>query len=91
VCANTGYTWDEVGRLTLPRLKALMRYWEAHPPVHLLVASYLGYKAPGVGGVANREAAAEISAMAAEAPSIKGAPRLDTSAWANRKQGAPDG
>ena len=30
----------------MPRLKALNRYWRAHPPVHLLVAAYLGYEAP---------------------------------------------
>lgn len=44
--AGTGWTWDEVGRLTMPRLKALNRYWKKHPPVHLLVASYLGYEMP---------------------------------------------
>lgn len=44
--ACTGWTWDEVGRLTMPRLKALNRYWKKHPPVHLLVAAYLGYEAP---------------------------------------------
>jgi hypothetical protein len=25
---------------------ALFDYWSAHPPVHLLVASFLGYEAP---------------------------------------------
>ena len=44
--ANTGWTWEEVGRLTMPRLKALNRYWVKHPPVHMLVAAYLGYEAP---------------------------------------------
>ena len=42
-----GWTWDQVGELTLPRLKALRRYWRKHPPVHLLVAAYLGYKPRG--------------------------------------------
>lgn len=44
VIACTGWTWGEVGTLTLPRLRALSRYWSQHPPVHLLVAAYLGYK-----------------------------------------------
>ena len=83
MCANTGYTWDEVGRLTIPRLRALMRYWEQHPPVHLLVAAYLGFKPSGA--PTSREAAADIAALASDAPQIKGAPKLDTSAWANRK------
>lgn len=30
----------------MPRLKALNRYWLQHPPVHLLVAAYLGYEPP---------------------------------------------
>ena len=30
----------------MPRLKALNRYWRQHPPVHLLVAAYLGFEAP---------------------------------------------
>jgi hypothetical protein len=33
--------------LTLPRVKALQRYWRDHPPVHLMIAGYLGYKPPG--------------------------------------------
>jgi hypothetical protein len=44
VIANTGWTWAEVGKLTLPRLNALFRQWRRHPPVHHLVASYLGFK-----------------------------------------------
>ncbi len=32
--------------LTLPRLAALNRYWADHPPVHLMIAAYLGIK-PG--------------------------------------------
>ena len=31
-------------RLTLPRLAALREYWEDHPPLHLMVAAYLGIK-----------------------------------------------
>jgi hypothetical protein len=32
--------------MTLPRLYALRRYWTRHPPVHLLVAAFVGYKPP---------------------------------------------
>jgi hypothetical protein len=30
--------------LTYPRLVALNKYWQQHPPTHLLAAAYLGYK-----------------------------------------------
>ncbi|WP_040849928.1 hypothetical protein [Nitrospirillum viridazoti] len=37
--------WDEVERqFTLPRYNAMWRYWRAHPPVHLMVAAYMGIK-----------------------------------------------
>lgn len=34
--------------MTLLRYGAMQRYWHQHPPVHILVAGYLGYKAPRV-------------------------------------------
>ena len=30
--------------MTLPRLYALNEYWVDHPPVHIMVAAYLGIK-----------------------------------------------
>jgi hypothetical protein len=30
--------------MTLPRLYDLSRYWKDHPPTHILVAGFLGYK-----------------------------------------------
>jgi hypothetical protein len=30
--------------MTLPQLNELLEYWKDHPPVHELVAGYLGYK-----------------------------------------------
>ena len=30
--------------MTLTRIAAYRRYWEKHPPTHMLVAAYLGYK-----------------------------------------------
>lgn len=35
--------WDDVlDQLDLPSLGAFTRYWKRHPPVHVLVAAYLG-------------------------------------------------
>jgi hypothetical protein len=81
VCASTGYTWDEVGKLTIPRLKAFTRYWQKQPPVHVLVAAYMGYKASDQ---PTQTQSKELDAIAAEAPLIKGLPKLDTSAWETR-------
>ncbi|MBB6251712.1 hypothetical protein [Nitrospirillum iridis] len=40
--------WDDVERqFTLPRYQALWRYWRHHPPVHLMVAAYLGLAPDG--------------------------------------------
>ena len=45
VCASTGWTWDYVAEnVDLPRLECLSRYWDRFPPVHVLVASYMGIK-----------------------------------------------
>lgn len=42
-----GLTWhDARHEMDLPKLAALNRYWEHSPPVHVLVARYLGIKAP---------------------------------------------
>jgi hypothetical protein len=32
--------------MTIPRLSAMTRYWNQNPPVHVLVAGYVGYEAP---------------------------------------------
>jgi hypothetical protein len=32
--------------MTIPRLSAMTRYWNQNPPVHVLVAGYIGYEAP---------------------------------------------
>ena len=34
--------------IDLPMLQSLTTYWGNHPPVHILVAGYLGYKKPDV-------------------------------------------
>jgi hypothetical protein len=49
-------SWEQVGKLTLPRYQAIYRYLAAHPPVQWMVAAYLGIKGDdrGSGGSANR-------------------------------------
>lgn len=43
VAAATGWTWDYISEhVDLPRLAALNDYWSVHPPVHVMVAAYLG-------------------------------------------------
>lgn len=40
-------TFDEVDeQLTLPRYNSLQRFWQKHPPTQILLAGYVGYKAP---------------------------------------------
>ena len=43
--ACTGWTWDYIAEnVDLPRLESLNRYWDQFPPLHVMVASYLGLK-----------------------------------------------
>jgi hypothetical protein len=42
-----GWTWDQcLDQLTAPRLEALEKIWTRWPPVHKLLAAFVGYKAP---------------------------------------------
>lgn len=42
---STGWSWDTIDReMDLMRLSALNHYWDRHPPLHLMVQSYLGIK-----------------------------------------------
>ncbi len=45
---NLGYAWtfEDVEKLTWPRWRALARRLKLHPPVHWLVAGFVGYKPP---------------------------------------------
>lgn len=44
---STGMSWDQARHeMDIPRLEALNRYWKHSPPVHQLVARYMGIKAP---------------------------------------------
>lgn len=45
VIACTGWTWCYIAdHLDLPRLEALNKHWANSPPVHSMVAAYLGIK-----------------------------------------------
>lgn len=48
----TGWTWEQVRQeMTIPRIKAMQRQWVQQPPMHILVAGYLGYKPDAETGV----------------------------------------
>lgn len=64
----TGWTWEQVGRLTLPRLRALYAHWRQHPPTHRLVASYLGYEAPSEPTRSTRHNATAVEGEPAPGP-----------------------
>lgn len=69
----------------LPRLEALEREWKRHPPVHHLVAAYLGYKPPASAGAKQGlDVSEDITPLLGEAgglPIRTDAPKVDTSAW----------
>ena len=51
----TGWSWDTIDReMDLIRFAAMSRYWDRHPPLHLMVQSYLGIK-PVVSSSASRQ------------------------------------
>lgn len=44
---NAGWTFDYVAfNIDLPRLAALNKRWAINPPLHWLVAAYVGFKPP---------------------------------------------
>ena len=59
-----------------------MREWGRHPPVHHLVAAYLGYKPPSSGQTTI--SSVELDQFASMGHAVAGAPKLDSSAWENR-------
>lgn len=44
IIAATGWDWDQVDALTIPRYRALKRYWDDFPPAHLLLRALAGYQ-----------------------------------------------
>ncbi|MFS1524440.1 hypothetical protein ACL7TT_10055 [Microbulbifer sp. 2304DJ12-6] len=40
-----GWTWAHIREnVDLPQLEAMNRYWKRFPPVHVLVAAFVGYQ-----------------------------------------------
>jgi hypothetical protein len=51
---STGWTWDHVeSTVTMDRLTAFNSYWAKHPPIHHLVAGYMGYEPPKKGNLSD--------------------------------------
>lgn len=75
--------------LDLHRLQALTRHWRECPPVHVLVAAYLGYEAPNPSPAASaadlQEATGDLAAALAATPQ-RSALALNDTAW---RQGTP--
>lgn len=70
VAAATGWTWEYIGEcLTLPRLAALQKHWRVHPPVHIMVALFAGYKPPSE--VKAEDTGKTLTDMEAEATKAK--------------------
>jgi hypothetical protein len=65
IIAATGWSWEQVDALTIPRYRALKRYWIEAPPAHLLLRALVGFRPER----RSRSAAAPFEALAALAPS----------------------
>lgn len=75
----------------LPTVDAMTLEWQRHPPVHHLVASYLGYKAPAE----RSTGAAEVTDIDDLLPNLGNVPirqvaPLDTSAFDAQFVKGPD-
>jgi len=42
--------------MDLPRWAAMSRYWQSHPPLHLMVQGYLGIEPDSAAGTAKQQA-----------------------------------
>jgi hypothetical protein len=41
----TGWSWEYIDDyMTLPRLYGMMDYWKDHPPLHIVLAAFVGIK-----------------------------------------------
>jgi len=79
-CANLGWGWEQAEReLDLHRLATLNRLWADEPPVHRLLAGFVGYKPPRTRQHAD-DAAGIWGALASGIQPVR-VPALDTSAW----------
>jgi hypothetical protein len=64
IIAATGWDWAQVDALTIPRYRALKRYWHDYPPAHLLLRALLGFTPSRPGDVP----VSPFDALAALAP-----------------------
>ncbi len=40
-----GWTWEYIDdHMTIPRMTAINKYQSSHPPIHVMIAAYLGIK-----------------------------------------------
>ena len=44
IATAAGYSYPAIDDMELPDAIELFNYWSEHPPVHLMVAAYLGVK-----------------------------------------------
>jgi hypothetical protein len=64
LCHCTGWTWDQVAYgLDWPRVQAMTKQWESHPPLCLMVQSYLGIKPKTEQTTANADELMQALAM----------------------------
>lgn len=67
IALSLGWDWDAIDQgMTMSRLRSLRDYQSKHPPTHLLVAAYLGYKPPAQSSMNDF-----LKAMAAQARATK--------------------
>lgn len=46
MATGCGYSYAQIDEMTLDDYDEICEYWIQHPPAHLLIAGYIGYKAP---------------------------------------------
>lgn len=68
-------------QIDLHRLRAFTREWRARPPVHELVAAYLGYRPPDESRQGNDLAGENLGGAMRTAAN---APVIDDTAWKQR-------
>lgn len=71
----------------LPTLVALQAEWQDHPPVHHLVAAYLGYKPPDEIDAQRDQSLQQLFTGATVNTT---APKLDSSAWQQAMLSQPE-
>jgi hypothetical protein len=66
IATTCGYSYPVIDAMTLFEVEELTRYWTSHPPLHLLIAAFLGWQHGKSGGEKRPTAAAPKRDMAAE-------------------------